>query len=240
MKQPLHFQQGIRDGLPIGLGYFPVSMTFGMLAINEHFPFWSPILISLTSLTGTGQFIGIDLIINHATLLELAFTILLINIRYFLMSLSLLQKLPNKITFWQKLLIAFGVTDENYAVAMQQREPLTFSYIMGILSISLFGWTSGTAFGTLVTDFIPETLLSAFGIAIYGMFLAIIIPASMENKTIFYIVISAIVMSCLCYVLPVIKNIGSGWILILCGVTTSGIFAYLSPIKEELMEEENE
>ena len=232
MKHPLSFQNGMKDGLPIALGYFPVSMTFGMLASKYGFPAWSPIVISMSSLTGTGQFMGIDLIVQGATFLEIAVTILLINIRYFLMSLSLLQKLPSDFSMRKKLLIAFGVTDENYAVAMQQVEPLTFPYIMGILFVSFTGWSSGTAFGTVVTDFLPESFVSAFGIAIYGMFLAIIIPSALEHKAILFIVLGATAMSCFAQILPVIKNMGSGWILIICGVVTSAFGAYFAPLEE--------
>ena len=232
MNQPLSFQSGMKDGLPIALGYFPVAMTFGMLGTKYGFPAWCPILISMSSLTGTGQFMGIDLIAQGANFLELAFTILLINIRYFLMSLSLLQKLPSNFSMKKKLLIAFGVTDENYAVAMQQQKPLTFPYIMGILFVSYIGWSLGTAFGTIVTDFLPASVVSSFGIAIYGMFLAIIIPAAMEKKAILLIVLLSTAMSCLARVLPVIKDLGNGWILIICGVITSAIGAYFAPIKE--------
>lgn len=229
MNKPLSFQHGVRDGVPIALGYFPISMTFGMLASTYGFPAWYSILISMTSLTGTGQFMGIDLIAHSAALLEITFTILLINIRYFLMSLSLLQKLPSDISMRKKLLIAFGVTDENYAIAMQQRKPLTFSYLMGILFISFAGWSTGTAFGAIVTDFLPTSFLSAFGIAIYGMFLAIIIPASMEHKAILVLVVASTILSCVAKVIPVIRDLGSGWILIICGITTSAIGAYIAP-----------
>lgn len=232
MKQILSFQTGIKDGLPVGLGYFPVAMTFGMIASKYGFHPFYPLLISLTSFTGTGQFMGIDLINQAATFIEIIITILLINIRYFLMSLSLLQRLPSSYSMKKKLLIAFGVTDENYAIMMQQTKPLTFSYIMGILVISYFGWCSGTLLGSVVTNFLPAALISAFGIALYGMFLAIIIPSAMDSKPILFIVIGAGIMSCLSAVIPIIKNLGSGWILILCGVTTSAIAAYFAPIKE--------
>lgn len=238
MKKPLCFQDGMKDGLPIALGYFPVSMTFGMLAAKYGLQAWCPILISLTSFTGTGQFMGIDLIYQAATFVEIAVTILLINIRYFLMSLSLLQKLPSDFTMKRKLLIAFGVTDENYAVAMQQPDKLTFSYLLGIIFVSYIGWGSGTAFGTIVTDFLPASLIASFGIAIYGMFLAIIIPAAMDNRPILLIVIGATIMSCLAKVLPVVKDLGNGWILIICGVVTSAIGAWLAPMEDDFDEDE--
>lgn len=237
MKQTLTFQDGVKDGLPVGLGYFPVAMTFGMIAKKYGFSSSYPFLISLTSFTGTGQFMGIDLIQQTATFIEIIVTILLINIRYFLMSLSLLQKLPSSYPLHKKLLIAFGVTDENYAIMMQQPNLLTFPYIIGILFISYFGWCSGTLFGSVVTNFLPTALISAFGIALYGMFLAIIIPAALDSKPILLIIIGAAFMSCIFSIIPVLKNIGNGWILIICGVTTSAIAAYFAPIKEEDEEE---
>ena len=245
MKQPLSFQNGMKDGLPIALGYFPVAMTFGMLGAKYGFSAWCPIFISMLSFTGTGQFMGIDLIAQGATIVEITVTIFLINIRYFLMSLSLLQKLPLKFSMKKKLLIAFGITDENYAVAMQQPDPLTFPYMIGIIFISYFGWTSGTAFGTIVTDFLPDSLIAAFGIAIYGMFLAIIIPSAMDNRAILFIVLGATAISCFAKVIPVIKDLGNGWILIICGVVTSALGAYFAPIKdsdanEEILDEQKD
>lgn len=233
LNTQLSFHTGFKDGVPIALGYFSVSLTFGMLAVEKGIGAWSPIMISLSNFTGTGQFVGLDLISQSAALTEIAFTLFMINIRYFLMSLSLLQRLPNHISKKKKLLIAFGVTDEVYAVAMQQTKILNFPYLMGLILCSYAGWNIGTLSGTLVSDLLPKVLTSAFGIAIYGMFIAIIVPAAIDSKPVLYIIIMSIFLSCLLRITPMVKDIGAGWILIICGVITSGLGALLFPIPVE-------
>lgn len=233
MQTKLSFQKGLRDAVPIALGYFSVSLTFGMLAVQNHVPAWSPILISISNFTGTGQFVGLDLLTKGAVFTEIAFTLFMINIRYFLMSLSLLQRLPVDMSLRKKLLIAFGVTDEVYAVAMQRRETLSFPYLIGLILCSYGGWNIGTICGTMLSSFLPAILTSAFGIAIYGMFLAIIVPAARENRPILYIVVASVALSCLLRMLPLTNELGSGWILIICGIVTSGLGALIWPMKME-------
>ena len=132
----LTFSKGFKDGIPIALGYISVAFAFGMLAVSKNMPAWSPILISITNFTGTGQFVGMDLIVLGATCAEIACTLFIINIRYMLMSLSLSQKLSSEITLPQRLFIAFGNTDEIYAISMQQNGLLNFRYMFGIIICS--------------------------------------------------------------------------------------------------------
>ena len=148
--------QGMKDGLPIALGYLSVSFAFGMLSVKNGLPFWAPISISLTNLTGTGQFAGMELIAAHASLLEIAFTVLIINLRYFLMSLSWSQRIAPDISLGKRCLIAFGNTDEIFAVSMQQKGTLSFPYLMGLIFTPYIGWGSGTALGALVSNALPR------------------------------------------------------------------------------------
>ncbi|MEG0615142.1 MAG: AzlC family ABC transporter permease, partial [Oscillospiraceae bacterium] len=136
MQEKLSFSSGVKDGIPIALGYLSVSFAFGMLAISKGLPIWSPILISATNLTGTGQFVGMGLISTGAAFVEIACTIFVINIRYMLMSLSMSQKIHEKVTLPQRFLIAFGITDEIFGVSMQKTLPLTFKYMSGLIICS--------------------------------------------------------------------------------------------------------
>lgn len=229
----MHFKYGCRDGFPIMLGYITVSFTFGVSCVAKGFAWWMPLLCSLTNFTGTGQFAGMDLIASAGSVIELIATMLVINARYALMGISLSQKLDGKTTIWQRLLIAFGLTDENYAVAMRKPRDVTFEYFMGVSTVSFSGWVLGTLLGALAGHILPQSLLSAFGIALYGMFIAIVIPPCRISKAVATVVLSAIVMSCIFYYVPVLNSLSSGWSIIICGIASSLIGAVFFPIKPE-------
>lgn len=235
----LGFRIGMLDGLPIALGYFSVSFAFGMLAIEKGVPLWGPVLISLTSFTGTGQFVGVDLLSGGAALMEIAFTLLIINLRYLLMSLSLSQRMSPCVGLWQRLCIAFGVTDENYAVAMSKTQPLTFSYMLGLILCSYTGWIGGTVVGVLVGTALPPSVQSALGIALYAMFIAILVPPARKERPVLIVIAIGAVMSCCFSYLPGLNQLSDGWVIIICGVASSAIGAYFFPIqpKEELQTE---
>lgn len=229
LKNRLTFYDGLKDGLPIALGYISVSFAFGILAVEKGLPLWSPILISLSNFTGTGQFVGVGLIASGAAILEIAFTIFIINIRYFLMSLSLSQKIPENISLWQRLVIAFGDTDEIFAVSMQKKEKLNFKYMLGLILCSFLGWNLGTLVGAIANNALPMSIRSALGIAIYGMFIAIIIPPATKLKPVAQVIIISLIMSCIFKWLPILNRLSSGWVIIICGIVSSAIGAYLHP-----------
>lgn len=233
MSNYLTFKRGFKDGIPIALGYLSVSFAFGMLVISKGFPLWSPITISATNLTGTGQFVGAELISKSAGFAEIACSLLIINLRYVLMSLSLSQKLSPDITLFQRCVIAFGNTDEIYGVSMQQRGLLTYRYMCGIIFCSYLGWVGGTVIGALASDILPAFILSALGIALYAMFLAIIIPPARTSKPILAIILLATAISCVFKYTPSLKGISSGWVIIIAGTVSSGILAFISPVKED-------
>ena len=233
MSNYLTFKRGFKDGIPIALGYLSVSFAFGMLVISKGFPLWSPIVTSATNLTGTGQFVGAELMSNCAGFAEIACTLLIINLRYVLMSLSLSQKLSPDITLFQRCVIAFGNTDEIYGVSMQQRGLLTYRYMCGIILCAYSGWVGGTIIGALASDILPAFILSALGIALYAMFLAIIIPPARTSKPICAIILIATVISCIFKYTPVLKELSSGWVIIIAGTISSGLLAFISPVKEE-------
>lgn len=226
------FLRGIKDGIPICLGYFSVSMAFGISAVLAGIPAWATVLISLTNLTSAGQFAGMNLMVAGGTMVEMALTTLIINIRYFLMSLSVSQKVSQKMTVKQRLAVSFGITDEIFAVSMQHKGALSSSYMAGLIITPLIGWTGGTFVGAVATSFMPEILANAFGIALYGMFIAIIIPPAREHRNVLFTVIMAIVASIACRYIPVIKDLSSGWTIIIITVIVCIIAAWLFPVEE--------
>ena len=189
-------------------------------------------MISLTNLTSAGQFAGMNLIASHGALIEIALTTLIINIRYFLMSISVSQKVEQKMSMKERLAVSFGITDEIFAVSMQRDHDLTSAYMAGLILTPVIGWTSGTFVGAVATSFMPPVLSNALGIALYGMFIAVIVPPAKDQKNVLFAVALAIAASVACKYLPVIRNLSSGWTIILITVVVCLIAAWLFPVEE--------
>ena len=227
------FKQGIRDGLPICLGYISVSMAFGLTAVKEGIPIWAAVLMSLSNVTSAGQFAGVNLILAQSSYIELMITTFIINIRYFLMSISVSQKVDEKFGIKERLVASFGITDEVFAVSMQRREALTFPYMLGLIATPIAGWTIGTLIGAVATTLLPAALTDAMGIMLYGMFIAIIVPPAREHKSVLVAVILAIVASYAFAYVPLLQAVSGGWSVIIITVVVSAIAAWLFPVQEE-------
>ena len=227
------FINGIKDGVPICLGYFSVSMAFGISAVMSGLPAWSAVLISLTNLTSAGQFAGVNIMISAGRLIEIALTTLIINMRYFLMSLSVSQKIDEKMTLAQRFAVSFGITDEIFAVSMRHNRPLTFMYMTGLILTPLIGWTGGSAVGAFATSVMPPILSSSMGTALYGMFIAIIIPPARDSGQVLTAVLMAVAASALFAFVPILNTLSAGWTIIIITVLVSGICATLFPVTEQ-------
>lgn len=232
MQSQNSFSKGFKDGVPIGLGYLSVSFTFGMMAVSSGLPVWVAVMISMTNLTSAGQFAGLTLITAGAPMFEMALTQLVINLRYALMSLSLSQKLDNGVSTPHRLAIAFGNTDEVFAVASGQKGEVGKRYLYGLICAPFIGWVLGTFIGAAASSFLPKTIRSALGIAIYGMFLAIIIPPAKHYRPVLYVILFSVGMSCLFNYVPVLNRVSAGFVIILCAVTASALGAWLFPVEE--------
>ena len=231
--QKNEFTQGLKDGFPICLGYFSVSVAFGMTTVLAGMPLWAAVLISLTNLTSAGQFAGANLMIAGGNMIELGLTTLVINIRYFLMSLSVSQKVERKMSMKERLAVSFGITDEIFAVSMQHKGELSTPYMAGLIITPVLGWTGGTLAGGIATSFMPEALSSALGIALYGMFIAVIIPPAREERSVLFTVILAILASLAFTYLPGLKSLGGGWSIIIITILVSAVAAWLFPREPE-------
>ena len=229
----MNFKRGIQDGIPIGLGYFAVSFTFGMMAVSGGLTAWQAVLISLTNLTSAGQFAGLGIIVAGGSMWEMALTQLVINLRYCLMSFSLSQKLEKNISTGHRLAVAFGVTDEIFGVSASQEGRLSPWYNYGVMSMAIPGWTLGTLVGAVLGNVLPGFLVSALNVAIYGMFLAVIIPPAKKNKSVLGVVIGAMAISTVFAVVPVLNKVSSGFMIIITTLIVAGLAAHFSPISEE-------
>lgn len=230
------FKKGLKDGLPICLGYISVSFAFGLAATAGGLSKLYTLLISMTNLTSAGQFAGIEIIKENGGLFELAFATLIINLRYLLMSLSLSQKVDPKISTPKRLVMSFGVTDEIFALSMQKQGKVGFKYFFGLMTLPFLGWSGGTFFGAFASGILPEGVRIALGMAIYAMFIAIIVPPAKKSKEILYVILIAVLVSSFISLVPVLNAISAGWRIIISTLIAAGVGALLYPEKEEAEE----
>ncbi len=226
------FRTGLHDGIPIALGYLSVSFTFGIMASAGGIPPLVAMLISMTNLTSAGQFAGLTLLLGGGTLTEMALTQLIINLRYALMSISLSQKMHKSVTLPDRFWIAFGNTDEIFAVSCGKKEELGKKYMAGLILLPFLGWSGGTLVGAVAGNLLPASLTSALGIAIYGMFLAIIVPAMRSSGAVSAVVAVAALLSCAFAFVPMLQSVSSGFVIILCALTAALVGAVVAPVED--------
>ena len=237
-KGILSFKNGLYDGLPIGLGYFSVSIAFGIQASMLGLPVFISIMISMTNLTSAGQLSGILIISALGTILELIIAQIVINARYFLMSISLSHKLDNSFTLKRKLFLSAFITDEIFAVSIIKPQNLNTKYFYGLIILPYLGWALGTTLGAVLGNVLPVSIQSALGIMLYAMFIAIIIPPSTKSLSVFLVVLLSAGISCLLYFIPLLKNtISQGIAIIISALVSASIIAYFFPVKMKKEEE---
>lgn len=224
------FFRGVRHGIPIALGYLSVSFGFGIMAVRAGLSPLAAVMISVTNLTSAGQAAGVSVIAAGGTLIEMAATQFIINIRYSLMGVSLSQKLDHRFTTPHRMAVAFGITDEIFAVSSAQPHELSPAYMYGIISAAFLGWSSGTLFGALAGQVLPQLLTDAMGLVLYGMFLAIIIPAAKRKLSVLSVVLIAAGLSSVFRY--VFTSVSSGFAIIISGIIASAAGALLFPAKD--------
>ncbi len=232
------FLGGLRDGIPIALGYLSVSFGFGLSAVNKGLSPLAAALISLTNLTSAGQVAGVEVIVAGGLLWEMALTQLTINLRYFLMSLSLSQRLGGAFSLPHRLLAAFGITDEIFGVASSRREPLMPSYMYGLILLPFFGWSFGTLLGAVAGNILPDALKHALGIAIYGMFVAIVVPPAKRQRGVLAASVAGIGASCVIALIPALSFITPGFAIILSALGGASLAALFFPLADQKEEED--
>ena len=225
------YKEGLRDGLPIGLGYLSVSFGFAIWAVKQGVPGLTLVLLSGTNLTSAGQVAGVTVMAAGGLLIELALTEFVINLRYALMSVTLTQKLSPEFSLWQRMLAAFFVTDEIFAVSSTRKGLLTFPYMMGLGCLPWIGWTLGTALGAFAGSLLPAALSAALGIAIYGMFMAIIVPGALEEKGVLLAIGASVALGLVLRYVPLFSFLSEGFVIIISAVAGACMAAWLKPIQ---------
>ena len=224
--------RGLKAGIPIGLGYLSVSFTFGIMAVSYGMSWWQAVVISMATVTSAGQFAGLGVMMHPGQYIEMLISQLTINVRYSFMAISLSQKTDAKFKGIYRWLLGFMITDEIFAVASAQKE-VSRSFFAGLATIPYLGWTLGTLIGALLGNVLPQRLMSALSLAIYGMFVAIVMPGIKEGKAVVLVVVLALVFSCLFYYVPALAQVSSGLSISICAIVAALIGAVLFPVKEE-------
>ena len=227
------YRNGVQRGLPVGVGYFSVSFGFGAMAAAQGIRALDAALISATNLTSAGQFAGLTLILASAGLWEMILTQLVINSRYALMRQALSQRMGSRIGFWPRLIIAFFNTDEIFALAMAEQQPLTTSFLLGLGLTPFIGWTGGTLCGALAGSVLPLSVRVALGVMLYGMFIAIVVPPARQEKPVLAACVMALVLSCLFTWVPGLNQVSTGISIVICTVAAAAVCAWLFPIPDE-------
>lgn len=224
------FLKGLVDGLPIGIGYLAVSFAFGIFSVSSGLTAIEALLISMTNLTSAGQLAAVPIIAGGGAFSEIIVSQLIINLRYALMSVSLSQKLDKGVKGLERLIIAFGNTDEIFATAMSNSKDVKSSYMYGLIIMPFFGWSLGTLIGAVAGNILPAIVISALGVAIYGMFIAVVIPAAKNEKATALCVGLAIILSCAFKFIKPLNSVPSGFVIIICAIIASAVFAIIAPI----------
>lgn len=226
------FLKGLKGGVPIGLGYLSVSFAFGIMAISLGFQWWQAVLISMTNLTSAGQLAGIGIMVNPAQYIDMLLSQLTINVRYSFMSVSLSQKVTPQFKGIKRWLLGFFMTDEIFAVAANEKE-VSVKFFSGLTVFPYIGWTLGTLLGSVLGNVLPAIIMNSLCLAIYGMFVAIVVPSAKKSQSLLLVVGAAIILSCGFYYLPFLKEVSSGIAVCVCAIVAAVIGAVFFPVKEE-------
>jgi predicted branched-subunit amino acid permease len=227
------FLHGMHDGIPIGIGYFAVAFSLGITARDCGFNAFQGFLSSITTYASAGQFIGYTLYAANATLLQLAIMTVITNARYLLMGFALNQRLPQGTPLYKRMLCGVAITDEIFGITIARPGYVNPFYPLGALVTAAPMWSCGIALGITMGNLLPLRLVSALSVALFGMFLAVIIPPSRKQKPVRLVVILAAVISVILKYTPGLRNIPSGYAIILCAVAASTVGALLFPVADE-------
>jgi len=224
---------GLREGVPIGLGYFAVGFTLGIAAKNAGITAFQMGLMSFMLHASAGQFAAITVIAGQSGYFAMFLTQLVINIRYLLMSAAISQKISPDTSLGKRMLLSYFVTDEIFGVSASVKGELNPFYNFGAISIGSPAWLLGTVLGVLVGNILPPDLTTALSVALYGMFLAVVIPASRESRTVAAVVAVSMAASLIFSLVPILAGIAGGTKIIILTVGIAAIAAVIRPVADE-------
>lgn len=231
------YKKGLRDGIPIALGYFAVAFALGIAAKRAGLTAIQTFLATLLTNASAGGYAGFLVIEENEPYINMVLTMLVVNIRYLLMSCALSQKFSNKTSIWHRLFVGFDITDEIFGISMSVKGSLNPCYNYGAMTVSIPCWATGAALGVVMGDVLPASIVSALGVGLFGMFLAIIIPPARKNKVIAGVVVTSFALSFSFSKIPYLCTLSEGTRVIVLTVVIALAAAILFPTKEEEADE---
>ena len=232
-RRILKFTEGIKVGVPIAIGYIPIAITFGLISKSANIEYYITIAMSIFIFAGASQFMGVSLIAGGASALEIILTTFILNFRHFLMSSSLSQRIEDNTSKKFLSLISFGITDETFAVAsMRKEDKINSWFLLGLNTIAYFSWVGGTIVGLFLGDAIPNSLKESMGIALYVMFIGLLVPSLKGSKSIEAVVLTAVIVNCTIKWIPALSFISLGWGIIISTIAAAAMGALVFPIEE--------
>ena len=234
------FLQGFKNGIPIALGYFAVSFSLGIAAKEAGLTAFQGWLTSILCNASAGEYVGFQLIKALDTYFMIALGTFIANARYMLMSCAISQRTAPRLSLLHRMGLAFCLTDEIFGISIAQPGYINPNYAYGAMLISTTGWSLGTALGIIAGNMLPLRIVSAFSVALYGMFLAIIIPPARKNKIVLGLIAVGFLLSYLCSVLPVVSTLSEGTRTIILTVVIATAAAFIFPAKNDQEEGGNE
>lgn len=227
-----NYTRGLKAGIPIALGYLSVSFTFGIIAISYGLSWWQALIISMTTVTSAGQFAGIGIMLHPGQYFQMLISQITINIRYSFMSISVGQKADERFTGLSRWILGFMMTDEIFGVAAQE-ESVSRSFFAGLATLPYLGWSVGTLLGAILGSILPDRLMSALSLAIYGMFVAIVVPEMKKSRPVLIVVVLSMLLSCAFHYIPFLSSISSGITITIVAISAAVVGAILFPVDEE-------
>lgn len=233
MQNDKRFINGVKDGMPVCIGYLAVAFAFGISAVSQGLSAFQATLISMANVTSAGQLAAVPIIVSGGAYLELALSQLIINLRYALMSVSLSQRFDESVRSFDRFILSFVNTDEIFAIGVSKPGFLNRQYMYGLILSPYIGWSIGTVIGAAAGNILPAVLINALNLAIYGMFIAIVVPVAHGDKSVLACVAISVVLSCAFKYIPFLKSVQSGFVIIICALISSCLMAALKPIETE-------
>lgn len=232
-------RDGVRDSVPIAVAYFAVAFSLGIAARTVGMTPMQGFLYSFLNFTSTGEYAGFQLIAEQASYAAVILMTLVVNARYILMGAALSQRIPEGTPFWHRFIYAQSITDEIFAVSIHRTRPLSIWYSLAAILPADLGWSAGTALGLSMGNILPERLVMALGVALFGLFLGIIMPPARENRVVLGVIAVSFALSLLFAKVPPMSHMTSGNRIILLTILIASVAAALFPVKDEEPEKED-
>lgn len=235
-KETSEFKKGIQAGISIGIGYFPIALTFGLLAKTSGLSIYETVLMSIVVFAGASQYISLSLLTLGTGTFEIILTTLIVNIRHFLMSTTLNEKSEEE-PLLNKIIYAFGITDETFSVAATKKGSVTTGYMLGVISVAYGSWVVFSGIGHLVGSSLPRTLQESMGVALYAMFIGLLVPSMKKSiKAVFLASLAAIFNSIFTFG----KIMAAGWAIVSATILSAVIVEIIEVLKKKRWGDERE